>query len=158
VTVAASTFGAVRDVYRGRFPRYWYVAVPFFFFSSFLACVGSPWWIWAVVWIPSACGVVGGLATKANTALYLFDHGLVTTSWLRRVKSAVAWSAVDRIEEHVYPMPQGGPRVVYFLRLAGGGVVEVDTDVLRDGFDAALQMNAARDNAHGRPHPGWETR
>ncbi len=156
VAAAASQFGAVRDVYRGRFPRYWYVAVAFFVFGTFLACAGSPWWIWTVVWVPSACGVVGGLATKANTALYLFNQGLVTTSWLHRVKAAVPWSAVRRIDQQVYPMPTGGPRVVYFVRLVGGAVVEVDTDVLLDGMDAALQMNAALRRTHQPPRSGWE--
>ena len=158
MTAVAAQFGAVRDVYPGRFPRYWYVAVPFLLFGSFLGCAGAPWWIWAAVWVPSACGVLGGLATKANTALYLFDGGLVTTSWSRRVKGCVAWSAVQRVDQRVYPMSHAGPRLVYALRLVGGGVMEVDTDVLRDGPDAGARMRAAVRRAHGTPDRGWESR
>lgn len=143
VAAGASGFGSVREVYRGRFPRYWYVAVAFFLFGTFLGCAGSPWWIWTVVWVPSLLGVAGGLATKANTALYLFDHGLVTTSLLRRVKATAGWSVVKSIDQQVYPMPHGGPRLVCFVHLVDGRVVEVDTDVLHDGPDAVLQMSAA---------------
>jgi len=152
VRVPPAVAAAAADLGLGHPGRRFHGAVPLHtyygvvLFAAFLFCVivGAPWPLFTVLGLAGGAFLGYAIATRVNTAVYLYEGGFVQVGPNRKVRAAARWAEVTNVGTGHYAVSTGGPsvhHVTYTVRLTGNRTAEFRNQYLRDSdelYDAIV--------------------
>jgi hypothetical protein len=139
--------GHLRRRFHGAVPLHTYFGVTLS--AGFLFCliVGGPWLLLTLLALAGGSLLAYAIATRINTAAYLYDGGLVQVGPNRKIKAAARWADVMSTGASHYAVSTGGPsvhHVTYTVRLTGDRFAEFRNQYLRDAdelYDAIVDAH-----------------